>query len=136
MIDIGELLLLLDQLMPLLGFYGTVSSMVPNRPPIILCAFFQNLGDMVIFSVEYRKAPRFTFPSQIEETVAVTRYILAQSAQFGIDPKRVAIMGDSAGGALSATVAIKMRPDDPNVPHPLAMQVRQSVGADSSDASC
>ena len=86
---------------------------------------------MLIFSVEYRKAPRFTFPSQIEETVAVTRYILAQSAQFDIDPNRVAIMGDSAGGALSATVAIKMRPDDPNVPHPLAMQVGPSVRADS-----
>ena len=77
----------------------------------------------MILSVEYRKAPRFTFPSQIEETVAVTRYILDQADHFGIDLKRVAIMGDSAGGALSATVAIKMRPEDPRIPHPLAMQV-------------
>jgi len=83
----------------------------------------KNLGDVLILSVEYRKAPRFTFPSQIEETVAVTRYILDQANHFGIDRKRVAIMGDSAGGALSATVAIKMRPEDPQIPHPLAMQV-------------
>ena len=80
---------------------------------------------MLVFSVEYRKAPRFTFPSQIEETEAVTRYVLSKAALFGIDAGRVAIMGDSAGGALAATLAIKMRPADPEVPHPLAMQVRR-----------
>lgn len=83
----------------------------------------KNLGDMLVFSVEYRKAPRFTFPSQIEETEAVIRYVLSRATFFGIDTGRVAIMGDSAGGALAATIAIKMRPADPDVPHPLALQV-------------
>lgn len=83
----------------------------------------KNLENMLVFSVEYRKAPRFTFPSQIEECVAVTRYIISQASQFGIDPKRVAIMGDSAGGALAATIVIKMRPENPEQPHPIAMQV-------------
>lgn len=83
----------------------------------------KNLENMLVFSVEYHKAPRFTFPSQIEESVAVTRYIISQASKFGIDPKRIAIMGDSAGGALAATLAIKMRPDNPEEPHPIAMQV-------------
>jgi len=83
----------------------------------------KNLGDVIVFSVEYRKAPRFTFPSQIEECVAVTQYVLSKASEFGIDPTRVAIMGDSAGGALAATVAIKMRPENPEEPHPIALQV-------------
>jgi len=77
----------------------------------------------LIFSVEYRKAPKHTFPSQIDETEAAIRYVLSKATEFGIDPKRVAIMGDSAGGALAATIAIRMRPVEPEVPHPLAMQV-------------
>ena len=68
------------------------------------CPFFQNLGNMLVFSVEYRKAPRFTFPSQIEETEAVMHYILSRATFFGFDTSRVAIMGDSAGGALAATI--------------------------------
>ena len=73
--------------------------------------------------MEYRKAPKHTFPSQIDETEAAIRYVLSKSSEFGIDPKRVAIMGDSAGGALAATIAIRMRPVEPEAPHPLAMQV-------------
>ena len=108
-----------------LSIYLSIYLSKCNHPPhqIPIRSFFQNLGDMLVFSVEYRKAPRFTFPSQIEETEAVMHYILSRATFFGFDTSRVAIMGDSAGGALAATIAIKMRPTDPEVLHPLALQV-------------
>ncbi|MGH9000147.1 MAG: alpha/beta hydrolase [Acidimicrobiia bacterium] len=55
--------------------------------------------------LDYRRAPEHPFPSQIEENVAVYRWLLDQ----GIRPEHIATVGDSAGGNLSITVVLKLR---------------------------
>jgi acetyl esterase len=55
-----------------------------------------------IVSVAYRLAPEHRFPAAIEDAEAAVRYIAAHLEDFGIDPKRFGICGDSAGGNLAA----------------------------------
>jgi acetyl esterase/lipase len=57
-------------------------------------------------TVSYRLAPKYKWPAQIEDVKAAIRYLRAHATQYGIDPKRVAVIGDSAGGHLSLMVGL------------------------------
>jgi len=64
-----------------------------------------------VVSVEYRLAPEHPFPAAAEDAVTATRFVLARADDFGMDPARIAIAGESAGGNLSAVVALETRRD-------------------------
>jgi acetyl esterase/lipase len=62
-----------------------------------------------MLAVEYRRAPEATGEMPARDVLAALRWLLDHAAELGVDPARVAIMGDSAGGAIAAGVAILAR---------------------------
>jgi acetyl esterase/lipase len=72
-----------------------------------------------VVSVAYRLAPEHRFPAAVEDSCAAARWVAAHAPELGIDPDRVAIGGDSAGGNLAAVVCQLARADGPR----LALQV-------------
>ena len=66
-------------------------------------------ADCVILSVHYRQAPENKFPAAHEDAIAAWRWALENAETIGGDPRRIAVMGESAGGNLAVNVAIAAR---------------------------
>lgn len=67
-------------------------------------------------SVEYALAPEHPFPAPLDDCIATLRWALLQGAELGIDPTRVAVIGDSAGANLALASCLALRT---GVKHPL-----------------
>lgn len=59
-----------------------------------------------VASVAYRVSSEECFPAQIQDVKAAIRFLKAHAAMFNLDPERIAVMGDSAGGHLAALAAV------------------------------
>lgn len=68
-------------------------------------------------SVDYRLAPEHPFPAAIEDALAVVITVLQGKTDLNIDPGKVAVAGDSAGGNMSAVVAQQLRGHIPALVH-------------------
>jgi acetyl esterase len=60
----------------------------------------------VAFGVDYRLAPRFTYPAPVEDLQTAVIWIRAHGSEFGVDPGRLGAIGESAGGHLAALLAV------------------------------
>lgn len=63
------------------------------------------------FSIDYRLAPRHPYPEAVRDVEEAIRYIKAHAKDYRVDPKRLALMGESAGGHLVALVATRATPE-------------------------
>ena len=68
-----------------------------------------NAAKAIVVSTHYRQAPEHKFPAAHEDTLAAYEWVLANAAKFGGDPKRIALVGESAGGNMAANIAIAAR---------------------------
>ena len=74
-----------------------------------LCAAMAEAIGRIVVSTDYRLSPEYKFPTPIDDCYAAFRWTVDQAALFGIDPSRIAVGGDSAGGNLAAGVALMAR---------------------------
>ena len=68
-----------------------------------------NVAGAIVVSTHYRQGPEHRFPAAHEDTLAAYRWALDNAASLGGDPRRIALVGESAGGNMAANIAIQAR---------------------------
>lgn len=83
------------------GFLAGTIDMCDN-----LCRGIAKSADITVFSVDYRLAPEYRFPVQLDECFSVLAWIAGHAEGLGIDRDDITVCGDSAGGNLAAVCAV------------------------------
>jgi acetyl esterase len=98
-----------DALPLLVYFHGggfTVGSVATHDS---LCRHLSHLAQCAVVSVDYRLAPEHKFPTAVHDAWDAVQWLAAQGTTLGLDTRRLAVGGDSAGGTLAAVCAILAR---------------------------
>lgn len=98
---------------------GFVCGSVDIYAPAI--TYYANQSDVPFFAVGYRLAPENPAPAGLEDCYAAVEYVSEHSKELNVDAAKLAVMGDSAGGCLSAATALIAR--DRELSPPLAKQI-------------
>jgi acetyl esterase/lipase len=75
----------------------------PEMDDLSCAQYVRELG-VTIVSVDYHYAPKYPFPAGLEDSYSALKWVGAHSRQLGVDAKRIAIGGASAGGGLAAAL--------------------------------
>ena len=75
----------------------------------VVCRQIAAQAGVAVIAVDYRLAPEHRFPAAVDDAWNATQWIAAHAAELAINPKRMAVGGDSAGGGLAAVVALLAR---------------------------
>ncbi|MFC3676928.1 alpha/beta hydrolase [Ferrovibrio xuzhouensis] len=81
----------------------------------VVCRLLANEGRCAVVSVDYRMGPEAKFPAAVDDALAAVEWVASEAKALRIDPARLAVGGDSAGGNLAAVVSLLAR-DAKNTP--------------------
>lgn len=94
-----------------------------------LCRQLALRSGAAVLALDYRLAPEHPFPAAVDDCWAALRWLMQAAPSLGLDPARVAVGGDSAGGTLAAVTALHARDIQSELAHPLALQLLITPGA-------
>lgn len=127
---------------------------VPPNAALPVIVFFHGggffLGDLDVFdgqcrrlcqasksaviSVDYRLAPEHKFPAATDDAFAAIEWITMNAKSLGVDPNRLAVAGDSAGGNLAAVVCLMARDAGaPKISHQILLYPATNLRAEPVD---
>jgi acetyl esterase/lipase len=92
-----------------MDFHGGGWTFGPLEASDWLCSHVAAAVGALVVSVDYRLAPSHRWPAAAEDCYAALVDVVARADELGVDPGRVAVMGDSAGGNLAAVVSLMAR---------------------------
>jgi len=99
-----------------------------------LCRQLARRSGGAVLALDYRLAPEHRFPAAVDDTCAALRWLVREgAASLGLDPARIAVGGDSAGGTLAAVAALVAR--DEGLPLAMQLLITPGTAADASFAS-
>lgn len=93
----------------LLYFHGGGMIMGTIENYDALCREIAARSGVVVVSVDYRLAPEYSYPVANDEAFAALQWLSGEAEVLGLDPTRLGVAGDSAGGGLAAAAALKAR---------------------------
>ena len=111
---------------------GWVTDCIDNYERI--CARLSSATEHIVVSVEYRLAPEHPFPTGFMDCYAVAKAIYTNRFILNVNPQRITLIGDSAGGNLAAAVSLKARDDGIFKPQRQIL-IYPAVNNDYSDTS-
>jgi acetyl esterase/lipase len=86
---------------------GMFQCSIDTHDPV--CRQYTAISGVPLLSVDYRFAPEHPYPAAVEDSYSALRWAAEHATELGVDPARIAIMGDSAGGGMAAAVALMAR---------------------------
>lgn len=70
-----------------------------------ICRYLAATSGLDVVSVDYRLAPEYPFPTPLEDSIAALDFVSDRAGEYGWDPNRIIVAGDSAGGNLATVLA-------------------------------
>ncbi|MDP9601060.1 UNVERIFIED_ORG: acetyl esterase [Variovorax paradoxus] len=117
----------------LIYFHGGGFTVGNIRTHDTLCRVLSAKSGCAVMSIDYRLAPAHKFPTASNDAWDAFQFIAKEGASLGLDPSRLAVGGDSAGGTLAAVCAILAR--DAGLPLSLQMLIYPGTTAHQDTAS-
>ena len=94
-----------------------------------LCRSLANSADCTVISVDYRLAPEHKFPAAVDDCWAATTWVADRAADLAVDPRRMAVGGDSAGGNLATVVSrLAVANGSPTIVHQVLLYPTVDLG--------